>query len=85
MRITRPVDYPTRTVTIRPPYEKGGSITAQVEILRRRNGKPVSNHEYQVTERQLSALIGALEIVGRLPRVDESALKYGEFIIVYDA
>lgn len=78
-----------RTVTIRPPHTVDGpNAVAQVDLAWkwREEGETVRrlHKEFVVTERQLARLVGCLNFTGA-PTVDTAALKWGEFIITYEA
>ena len=76
-----------RTVIIRPPHTVDGpKAAAQVDLVWkwRQNGETVRrlHKEFVVTERQLCRLVAQLNFA---PTVDVQALRWGEFIITYEA
>lgn len=76
-----------RTVIIRPPHTVDGpKAAAQVDLVWKwqENGETVRrlHKEYIVNEHQLWRLVCVLKFA---PTVDVQALRWGEFIIIYEA
>lgn len=81
----RRISYTRKTITIRAYKEDGTDIVAAVAFFRKRDGKVISNREYCVNSHALSALITALHKRGIPPKIDEYFMRYGDFIVTYEA